>query len=127
MLWLVIIITYSNTVVLADGTRKVYKGIKYICPNRARKRGECDGQTQYSSIEIDNAVLKLTYDVLDIIKEKPKDKSLKLKYNQTVEQKRSVYSNLIKSYDKQQEHPFCLENFANPQLRKKGTLKELTK
>ncbi len=96
-------ITYSNPVVLADGTRKVYKGIKYICPNRARKRGECDGQTQYSSIEIDNAVLKLTYDVLDIIKEKPKDKALKLKYNQTVEQKRSVYSNLIKSYDKQQE------------------------
>ena len=40
-------ITYSNPVILADGTRKVYKGIKYICPNRARNRGDCDGQTQF--------------------------------------------------------------------------------
>lgn len=96
-------ITYSNPVILADGTRKVYKGIKYICPNRARNRGDCDGQTQYSSTEIDKTVLDLVDEVLNCIKGKPKDKAIKIKYNKTVEQKKIEYNKVIKSYEKQQE------------------------
>ncbi|MBR2449326.1 MAG: hypothetical protein IKB30_04300, partial [Clostridia bacterium] len=87
----------------ADGTRKVYKGIKYICPNRARNRGDCDGQTQYSSTEIDKTVLDLVEDVLNGIKGKPKDKAIKIKYNKMVEQKKIEYNKVVKSYEKQQE------------------------
>ena len=51
-------ITYSDPVTLADGTKKKYKGIKYICSKRIHKRGPCDGQTQYASKKIDGVVLE---------------------------------------------------------------------
>ena len=55
-------------------------GIKYCCPNRARKRGECDGMSQYLSKRVDDAVLQIVRQALEKIKGSAKDEAVKTQY-----------------------------------------------
>ncbi len=95
-------VSYQDPVILADGTRKVYRGITYICPNRARKRGECAGQSQYKSTKIDEAVLALLHEVFERIRGTSKDETLKEKYEETVREKKKQYNSLLKEYEREQ-------------------------
>ncbi len=96
-------ISYQDVKRLADGSKKVYKGIKYVCPNRARKRGECDGKTQYTATVIDKAVLEVVNEVLGKIKSQPKDDAVKTKFKKLLEDKKAVYNGLLKEHERTQE------------------------
>ena len=95
-------IVYSDPVILKDGTKKVYRGIRYLCPNRGRNRGLCDGQTQYASTKIDPAILEIVHTMLNTIKDSEKDETIKEQYEQAVRSKKRYYSGLLKEYEKEQ-------------------------
>ncbi len=94
-------ITYSDPVILAYGTKKVYKGIKYLCSNRGKGRGYCDGQTQYASKMIDKTVLDMVKMLLQAVKSIDKDEAIKEKYEQAIKSKKRYYSGLLKEYEKE--------------------------
>ncbi len=96
-------ITYSDPVTLADGTKKKYKGIKYICANRAQKRAPCDGQSQYASKKIDAVVLEAVHAVLRKMQGSVKDESLKKSYEKTLKSKKATYAELLREQAKEQE------------------------
>ena len=95
-------ISYSDPVILADGTRKVYKSIRYICPNKARGRGACSGQGQYTSRKVDESVMEIVRFLLDTVKEDEKDEAIKRRHEQAVQSKKKYYAGLVKEYGKQQ-------------------------
>ena len=92
-----------DTYTTASGEKKVYKGIKYCCPNRARKRGECDGMTQYLAKRVDDAVLEVIHIALGKIKEKAKDEAVKSRYAAEVKIKKDAYNALLKQFQKEQD------------------------
>ena len=96
-------IAYSDPYIMANGERKVYKGIKYCCPNKARKRGECDGMTQYVSSKVESAVLEVVHMALSKIKGKAKDEAIKNRCEKTVHLKKEIYNSLTKDYIKEQD------------------------
>ncbi len=91
--------TYSAKRTLADGTEKVYHQIKYVCPNRARRRGPCDGLTEYTSTRIDEAVLAVVHDLLDKIKGSVRTDALERSYKEALRQKRADYNRLLKEHE----------------------------
>lgn len=95
-------ISYTDTYTTARGERKVYKGIRYCCPNRARKRGECDGMSQYLSKRVDDAVLQIVRQALEKIKGSAKDEAIKTQYEKTVKEKKEIYLSLKQKMDKEQ-------------------------
>lgn len=96
-------VSYQDPVILADGTRKVYRGITYICPNRARKRGECAGQSQYKSTKIDEAVMNLMHQIFKQIQATEKDDTLKIKYEEAVKERKEEYNRLLREYEREQQ------------------------
>lgn len=95
-------ISYTDTYTTARGEKKVYKGIKYCCPNRARKRGECGGMSQYLSKRVDDAVLQIVRQALEKIKGSAKDEAIKTQYEKTVKEKKESYLSLKQKMDKEQ-------------------------
>ena len=93
-------ISYTDTYTTAKGEKRVYKGVKYCCPNRARKRGECDGMTQYLADRVDEAVLFAVNQTLEKIKGSAKDEAIKTQYENIVKEKKSVYLSLKQKMEK---------------------------
>ncbi len=94
-------ISYVDPYTTSDGTQKVYKGIKYICPNRGRNRGECNGKTQYSAKNIDPQVIGAVEEILSKIKGANREKLVKKQYMKIVEGKKRLYEELQRKYDKE--------------------------
>lgn len=46
-----------------DGTVSISKQLRYSCYHKSRKLTECDGQSSYSSIKVDRAVLEIAEDL----------------------------------------------------------------
>ena len=95
-------ISYTDTYTTAKGEKRVYNGIKYCCPNRARKRGECDGMTQYLADRVDEAVLFAVNQTLEKIKGSAKDEAIKTQYENIVKDKKSVYLSFKQKMEKEQ-------------------------
>ena len=96
-------VTYSDPVILADGTKKTYKGIKYLCANRARNRLPCDGQSQYTARKIDDIVLEIVHTMLRKFKGTLKDEAIKESYERNLKLKRACYTDLLHRQAKEQE------------------------
>ncbi len=96
-------VSYLDTYTLADGTKKSTRRIKYLCPNSARKRGECDGQSQYVSTKIDEVVLETVNAMLSKIKGSIKDETIKQTYEKTIKLKKDVYCDLLNQKTKEEE------------------------
>lgn len=95
--------TYSNPVTLSDGTVKRYTGLKYMCTNKARGRGRCEGQGQYIVERIDAIVLETVNDLLNKIHDNIKDVTIKRNYERVLKEKRDLYAALMKEYTKEQD------------------------
>ena len=95
--------TYSNPVTLSDGTVKRYTGLKYMCTNKARGRGRCEGQGQYIVERIDAIVLETINDLLNKIHDNIKDVTIKRNYERVLKEKRDLYAGLMKEYSKEQD------------------------
>lgn len=96
-------VTYSNPVTLADGTHKTYRGIKYLCANQARKRGPCDGQSQYTSRKIDEVVLETVHMMLRRLRGTIKDETIRTSYEKALAMKKAIYADLLRGQAKEQE------------------------
>lgn len=96
-------VAYSDPVTLADGTRKIYRGIKYLCANRARKRGPCSGQSQYTAHKIDAVVLETVHTMLRKLKGSLKDEAIKISYEKALNRKKAIYADLLRGQAKEQE------------------------
>lgn len=94
-------ILYTDTYMLASGEKKVKKGIKYCCPNRARKRGECDGMSQYLAKKVDDAVLLIVNKTLEKIKGSAKDEAINAQYENIVKEKKAIYLSLKQKTEKE--------------------------
>lgn len=95
-------ILYTDTYMLASGEKKVKKGIKYCCPNRARKRGECDGMSQYLAKKVDDAVLLIVHKTLEKIKGSAKDEAINAQYENIVKEHKAIYLSLKQKTEKEQ-------------------------
>lgn len=77
-----------------DGSQYKVRRQRYICTNKAMKRGECDGQSAYVAHRIDGAVLATLKDYLAKIKSTPRILHLKnatnLKYLSTRESEQNL-------------------------------------
>lgn len=95
-------VSYQDPVILADGTKKTYRSIKYICPNRARNRGKCDGQSQYAAHKVDEVVLAVLHGLLKEIHVSERDSTIQERYEVELKKKKAVYVSLQKQYEKEQ-------------------------
>ncbi len=85
---------HSDKHILKDGTVKNYTQLTYMCPNKARNRGVCNGKSQYKANIIESYVLEAVNKVLGTIKMTDKDDSIKKRYRQEVVLKKKVYDSL---------------------------------
>lgn len=76
----------------------------YICYHRSRRLNNCDGQTIYQAQKVEDVVLKIVRHYLMAIKQKPKERALQTKYENTIKAKREEMKRLnkvIEDYEEQ--------------------------
>lgn len=84
----------------ADGSQYKVRRQRYICTNKAMKRGACDGQSAYVAHRIDGAVLATLRDYLAKIKSTPKDIALEKRYKSEISEYKRKQTKLEKEIDK---------------------------
>lgn len=84
----------------ADGSQYKVRRQRYICTNKAMKRGECDGQSAYVAHRIDGAVLATLKDYLAKIKSTPKDIALEKRYKSEISEYKRKQAKIEKEIDK---------------------------
>lgn len=84
----------------ADGSQYKVRRQRYICTNKAMKRGECDGQSAYVAHRIDGAVLATLKDYLAKIKSTPKDIALEKRYKSEISGYKRKQTKTEKEIDK---------------------------
>ena len=84
----------------ADGSQYRVRRQRYICTNKAMKRGACDGQSAYVAHRIDGAVLATLRDYLAKIKSTPKDIALEKRYKSEISEYRRKQTKLEKEIEK---------------------------
>ena len=83
-----------------DGSQYKVRRQRYICTNKAMKRGECDGQSAYVAHRIDGAVLATLKDYLAKIKSTPKDIALEKRYKSEISEYKRKRTKLEKDIEK---------------------------
>ena len=76
--------SYVDRYTRVDGSEYRVRKQRYICCNKARKRGECDGQAAYIAATVDDAVVELLREYLARITVTPKDKALERQYKRDI-------------------------------------------
>jgi DNA invertase Pin-like site-specific DNA recombinase len=76
--------SYVDSHIRADGSKYEVRKQRYICCNKARKRGECDGQSAYVSDRIDGAVDGVVREYLSRIKTTAKSIALEKRYENEI-------------------------------------------
>ena len=86
--------SYVDSHIRADGSKYEVRRQRYICTNKARKRGECAGQSAYVSTKIDGAMDTVVREYLARIQTTAKSVALEKRYQTEIaemkEQKRTV-------------------------------------
>ena len=81
--------SYVDSHTRADGSKYEARKQRYICYNKARGRGECDGQSVYMSDRIDGAVDAVVREYLDRIKITAKSVALEKRYQTEIMEMKS--------------------------------------
>lgn len=76
--------SYVDSHTRADGTEYRVRRQRYICCNKAQKRGKCDGQAAYVAATVDEAVLEILREYFSRIRVTPRDKALERRYKQDI-------------------------------------------
>ena len=92
--------SYMDKYDRADGSQYKVRRQRYICTNKAMKRGECDGQSAYVAHRIDGAVLATLRDYLAKIKSTPKDIALEKRYKSEISEYKRKQTKIEKEIDK---------------------------
>jgi len=72
--------SYVDSYTRKDGSKYSVRKQRYICCNKARKRGDCDGQSAYLTERIDGAVNVIVLEYLASIKTTAKSIALEKRY-----------------------------------------------
>ena len=98
--------SYVDSHIRKDGSKYEVRKQRYICCNKARHRGECDGQSAYLSSRIDSAVNAIVLEYLSRIKTTAKGVALEKRYeNEIAEMK-------LQKREAEQENKQCKERLA---------------
>jgi len=81
--------SYVDRKIRADGSKYEARKQRYICCNKARKRGECEGQSAYLSDRIDGAVDIVIREYLTRIKTTAKTIALEKRYQTEIAEMKS--------------------------------------
>lgn len=85
-----------------DGSvRKEYKRIRYVCYNKTRHKGTCDGQTGYTVHKVDSIIDGVIREIFARAKDAPQGEILQPKYESRIkelETKRSAISRKVKKH-----------------------------
>ena len=96
--------SYVDSHIRADGSKYAVRKQRYICCNRARHRGKCDGQSAYVSDRIDGVVNTIVLEYLSRIKTTAKSIALEKRYQNEIaemkSQKREVEKENIRLKEK---------------------------
>ena len=83
--------SYVDKKARKDGSIKEVRKQRYICTNKLRRGGNCDGQSAYLSIRIDSAVDKTVRNYLERIKTTTKSVALEKRYQTEVADMKAQY------------------------------------
>ena len=72
--------SYVDSYTRTDGSKYEVRKQRYICYNKARKRGKCDGQSAYVAEKIDKTIETIVREYLARIKTTPKSIALERRY-----------------------------------------------
>ena len=92
--------SYIDRYKRADGTECAPRKQRYICTNKAMKRGECDGQAAYVAHRIDGAVTEILRNYLSMIRSTPRDVALEKRYRSEIAELRKKHTRLEKETEK---------------------------
>ena len=98
--------SYVDSHIRADGSKYEVRKQRYICCNKARKRGACDGQSAYVSDRIDGAVDTIVREYLDRIKTTAKSIAWEKRYQTDIAEMKS------QQREAEQEHKKLKERLA---------------
>ena len=98
--------SYVDSHIRADGSKYEVRKQRYICCNKARHRGECDGQSAYVSDRIDGAVNTIVLEYLSRIKTTAKSIALEKRYENEIAEMKS------QKREAEQENKRCKEQLA---------------
>ena len=76
--------SYVDRYTRVDGSEYRVRKQRYICCNKAQKRGECDGQAAYIAATVDDAVMEILRGYLARIRVTPRDKALERRYKRDI-------------------------------------------
>lgn len=88
--------SYTDKYTRKDGSVGETKGLRYMCYHRARRLNDCDGQSVYSAARIDRDVEKIVLEYLERIKISPREKTLELRCQKELEQRRRMHKEMLK-------------------------------
>lgn len=77
-----------------DGSIHEARYLKYLCYHKSRKLNDCDGQSTYLANRVDEAVLEVVKQYLKAIKQTPRDKALKLRYESELQERKKIQKEL---------------------------------
>ena len=77
-----------------DGSLHEARYLKYLCYHKSRKLNDCDGQSTYLANRVDEAVLEVVKQYLKAIKQTPRDKALKLRYESELQERKKIQKEL---------------------------------
>ena len=83
--------SYVDSHLRSDGSKYSERKHRYICYNRARNRGACDGQSVYVAARIDGAVDMVVREYLARIKTTAKSIALEKRYQTEIAEMKSQY------------------------------------
>ena len=92
--------SYVDSHTRTDGTEYRVRRQRYICCNKAQKRGECDGQAAYVAATVDEAVLEILREYFSRIRVTPRDKALERRYKQDITAAQAQRKKLIENTEK---------------------------
>ena len=76
--------SYVDRYTRVDGSEYRVRKQRYICCNKAQKRGECDGQAAYIAATVDDAVMEILRGYLARIRVTPRDIALERRYKRDI-------------------------------------------
>jgi len=95
--------SYMDKYKRVDGSIYEVRKHRYICCNRSRHRGVCDGQTGYLASRIDGAVDMVVREYLDRIKTTAKSVALEKRYHDEIAEMKSQQQETEKEHRKLSE------------------------
>ena len=83
-----------------EDPNRIIRRLRYICYGKTRKQTDCDGQTGYTAHILDGIIDKLVRQIFERMKAIPKSEIVNVRYQEKMEERRSLLHSLCADYTK---------------------------